>query len=236
MIDFTAMARKAKAYNVILTEKQLSQLDCYAEMLVDWNNRMNLTSIVDSEGIMIRHFEDSLAVLRYISIPMNASLIDVGTGAGFPGMVLKIVRPDIRLTLLDSLNKRIMFLDEVLHQLQMTGTSVHMRAEEGSRKPEWREQFDFSCARAVSEMRELSELCLPYVKIGGKFFALKGRDVTEELNAARPGIGQLGGKVSGVSEYTISDGSERSLIIVDKIKPTPSVFPRTSAKIKKKPL
>ena len=151
-------------------------------------------------------------------------------------MVLKIARPDIKLTLLDSLNKRISFLDEVSSDIGVSVQTLHMRAEEGSKLKQYRERFDFACARAVSELRELSEYCLPFVKVGGKFISMKGPSVMDELDAARPGIGQLGGKVNCVSSYTISDGSGRNIIEISKVKATPEFFPRTSSKIKKRPL
>ena len=163
MIDSGIMKQKAEKYGIILTSGQLQMLDCYAEMLVDWNTRINLTGIVDSEGIMTRHFEDSIALLNYVDIPVGSSLIDVGTGAGFPGMVLKIVRPDLSVTLLDSLNKRILFLDEVAKAIGAEVHTIHLRAEDGGRMPEYRERYDLACARAVSNLRELAEFCMPYV-------------------------------------------------------------------------
>lgn len=236
MIDYDGMIKKAQIYGVKLSKQQLNQLDKYAEMLIDWNAKINLTGITDSQGIMTRHFEDSLAVFKYVDIPSESSLIDVGTGAGFPGMVLKIVRPDLKVTLLDSLNKRITFLNAVAVEVGADVQKIHMRAEEGGRLPALREQFDFACARAVSNLRELSEYCIPYVKVGGSFVSMKGPDIGEELNSARPGIGTLGGKIRSVNEYSISDQSGRTIIIVDKVKSTPTQFPRASAKISKKPL
>ncbi len=236
MIDFEKMAQKASVYGVNLSQEQLIMLDKYAEMLVDWNTRMNLTGITDSEGIMTRHFEDSLAMLKYVDLPPNSSVIDVGTGAGFPGMVLKIARPDIQLTLLDSLNKRIVFLDAVAREIHLDVKTLHLRAEEGGKMPLYRGKYDVACARAVSNLRELAEYCIPYVKPGGQFVSMKGPDAAEELAQARAGIGTLGGKVKTLYEYTISDDSGRTIIIVDKIKNTPPQFPRPSSKISKKPL
>lgn len=236
MIDFEIMKAKAASFGVDLSENQLKMLDTYAEMLVDWNTRMNLTGITDSEGVMTRHFEDSLTMLSAVDLPENAKVIDVGTGAGFPGMVLKIARPDIKLTLLDSLNKRLIFLDAVVEAIGVQVKTLHLRAEEGGRNPLYREQYDIACARAVANLRELAEYCVPYVKVGGKFVSMKGPDVQEEVNSAKAGIGTLGGKVNDVTELKISDGSGRSIIIVDKIKNTPPQFPRNSGKISKKPL
>ena len=236
MINFDEMSKKAQRYNIELSSEQLNMLDKYAEMLVEWNFKINLTAITDSEGIMTRHFEDSIAMLKYVDSPINSSLIDIGTGAGFPGMVLKIIRPDLKITLLDSLNKRISFLNTVSDKLCLDINTVHLRAEDGGKLSKYRERFDIACARAVSNMRELSEYCIPYVKVGGQFVSLKGPDVVDELVLARPAIGTLGGKVNSVCNYTISDGSGRNIIIVDKVKPTPIQFPRISAKIAKKPL
>lgn len=236
MIDFNEMSKKAQRYNIELSSEQLNMLDKYSEMLVEWNFKINLTAITDSEEIMTRHFEDSIAMLKYVDSPINSSLIDIGTGAGFPGMVLKIIRPDLKITLLDSLNKRISFLNTVSDKLCLDINTVHLRAEDGGKLSKYRERFDIACARAVSNMRELSEYCIPYVKVGGQFVSLKGPDVVDELDLARPAIGTLGGRVNSVCNYIISDGSGRNIIIVDKVKPTPIQFPRISAKIAKKPL
>ena len=236
MIDFAKMQAKANLYGVQLSSVQLSQLDKYADLLVEWNTKMNLTGITDSEGIMTRHFEDSIALLKYVDVDSRSKVIDVGTGAGFPGMVLKIIRPDLDMTLLDSLNKRIIFLNDVAEKIGVKVKTVHLRAEEGGQMPEFREKYDIACARAVSNLRELAEYCIPYVKTGGKFVSMKGPNSSAELNSARPGIGTLGGKESAVSEYKISDDSERTIIVVEKIKSTPSQFPRSYSKIKKKPL
>lgn len=236
MIDFETMRKKAVKFGVDLSENQLKMLDIYAEMLVDWNTKINLTGITDSEGIMTRHFEDSLTMLDIVNIKQNAKIIDVGTGAGFPGMVLKIARPDIELTLLDSLNKRILFLNEVAESIGIKVNTLHLRAEEGGKNLDYREQYDIACARAVANLRELSEYCLPYVKIGGNFVSMKGPNVQDEVNSAKSGIGTLGGKINNVAELEISDGSRRSIIVIDKISSTPPQFPRNSGKISKKPL
>ncbi len=236
MIEFNTMIEKAAKFGVNLSLEQLEMLDIYAEMLIDWNTRMNLTGIIDSDGIMTRHFEDSIAMLSAVSIEKNAKIIDVGTGAGFPGMVLKIVRPDIKLTLLDSLNKRILFLNELAQKIGLEVETLHLRAEEGGKMPKYREKFDIVCARAVANLRELSEYCLPYVKVGGKFVSMKGPNAADEVNSAKPAIGTLGGKLEKLDELEISDGSGRSIVVIDKVKATPPQFPRNSAKISKKPL
>lgn len=236
MIDFEIMRAKAASFDINLDENRLKMLDIYGEMLVDWNTRINLTAITDVEGIMTRHFEDSLTVLSVVDIPRNAKVIDIGTGAGFPGMVLKIVRPDIELTLLDSLNKRLVFLDEVAKAIGIKVETLHLRAEDGGKNSAYREKYDIACARAVANLRELSEYCLPYVKVGGKFISMKGPEVQNEVDSARTGIGILGGKINSVIELKISDGSGRNIIVLDKVKNTPPQFPRNAAKISKKPL
>ena len=236
LINFEKMSEKADKLGISLSNLQLEALDIYTEMLVDWNTRMNLTGITDSDGIMTRHLEDSMTLLCSVDIAENASVIDVGTGAGFPGMVLKIVRPDIQLTLLDSLNKRITFLNTVAMQLNLKIDSLHMRAEEGGKKSAYREKFDIACARAVADLRVLSEYCMPYVSVGGMFIAMKGPDVQNEIDLARQGIGTLGGKVINCKELSLSDGSHRSIISIQKVRSTPPQFPRLPAKIQKKPL
>ena len=236
MIDDSIMIAKAELHGIKLEKSQLEQLNSYANMLVEWNSKMNLTAITDRDGIMTKHFEDSLTLLHFVDFPLGSNLIDVGTGAGFPGMVLKILRADLNVTLLDSLNKRISFLTAVADYIGVSVNPVHLRAEEGGRMASYREKFDFACARAVSNLRELSEYCLPFVRVGGQFLSMKGPDASDEIEAARAGVGTLGGKIRSVLNYNLSDESGRSLIIVDKVRSTPSQFPRQSAKIKKKPL
>ena len=236
LIDPEKMRKKALRFDISLSDSQIHSLEVYASMLVDWNTRMNLTGIVDPDGIMTRHFEDSLCLLHYVTLPEHGKLIDVGTGAGFPGMVLKILRPDLSVTLLDSLNKRLLFLQAVSEALFLPVDLLHARAEEEGRDSLYREQFDLACARAVADLRVLSEFCLPYVKLGGSFLSLKGPDLATELDSAKPGIGSLGGKCVGLFSYDLSDGSGRSLAVIQKIRPTPMQFPRSMAKINKKPL
>ena len=236
MIDRQTLKEKSSLWGVSLSEDQLDLFDTYATLLVEWNQKINLTSIVDPAEIVTKHFEDCLSFLNFVFISQGATVIDVGTGGGFPGMVLKIARPDIQLTLLDSLNKRINFLNLVSHDLDLEVNAVHFRAEEAAINRQFREQFDIACARAVSNLRSLAEYCIPFVKVGGQFVSMKGPAITEELTSARPGIGTLGGKVASVYEYVLSDGSGRSLVCIDKIRETPPQFPRSSAKIQKKPL
>lgn len=217
-------------------EKQLIQFEEYAKTLVEWNEKMNLTAITDPVGIAQKHFLDSALLLKKVQVKENASLIDVGTGAGFPSVPCAILRSDIKLTLLDSLNKRITFLTELCKGIGVTAKCIHTRAEEGGRQVELREKYDVATARAVAHMRELSEYCLPFVKVGGIFAALKGPDLEQELNEAKNAIKQLGGKIERVEEYALPDGDRRTLVVIKKISQTPTKFPRPSAKIKKQPL
>ena len=187
MIDFPIekILTETEKFGITLTEKQITNLNTYANLLVSWNEKMNLTAITEPEEVVWKHFYDCMLFFKYVNVPRNAKIIDVGTGAGFPGMVLKIVREDIELTLLDGLNKRLVFLKEVLDSLGLSANVVHLRAEEGGKKVELREQYDFAVARAVANMNLLSEYCLPYVKKGGSFVALKGPTGNEEANNAK---------------------------------------------------
>ena len=220
-----------------LTEAQCMQFDTYAQLLVEWNEKMNLTAITEPEEIVTKHFVDSLYGIPYI--PQNASLVDVGTGAGFPGVPLKIARPDISLTLLDSLNKRLTFLDAVAEALTLTDTeTVHLRAEEGaSHGSFYREEFDVATSRAVAQLNVLAEYCLPYVKVGGVFLAYKGGDVAEEVKNAKNAIRTLGGDTEDIVPYTIP-GTDitHSLVVIRKMNPTISMYPRQQGRISKKPL
>lgn len=212
----------------------------YAELLCERNEQVNLTAITDPEGIALKHFYDSVYPFTLIDVPRGTSLIDVGTGAGFPSVPLTIYRPDIRLTLLDSLNKRVNFLQELTSALGIEAECIHSRAEEAARSIKGgnplRGCFDMACARAVANLRDLCEYCLPFVKVGGAFTALKGRDGAEELAAAENAIKLLGGETELCREYALPNGDARTLIVIRKVKPTAEKYPRCSAQMKKKPL
>ncbi len=224
-------------YRVRLSEIQLEQLETYYELLKEWNERMNLTAITDPEGVAVKHFADSLSLLNCVDIEQNAKIIDIGTGAGFPGLVLKIARPDIQLTLLDSLNKRLLFLEETASRLELEVELLHSRAEDGAKKAELRENFDFAVARAVAQLNVLSEYCLPYVRPGGKFIAMKGPQTGEETAKSKKAVQTLGGRVSECFEFSLPlHGGDRTIIVINKIKSTPKGFPRSSGQIKSKPL
>lgn len=226
-----------KDYKITLTENQYEQYQKYFELLVEWNEKMNLTAITDESGVALKHFADSLSLLNFLDIPQNSSLADVGTGAGFPGVVLKIARPDIKLTLIDSLNKRLVFLNEVCTQLGIDAELIHSRAEDGARDEKLRESFDFVASRAVARMNVLSEYSLPYVKVGGAFCAMKGAMANDEFKEAMNAINTLGGKLEEKYFFELPEnGGERAIAVVRKMKNTPSKYPRQSGKIKAKAL
>lgn len=223
-------------YADALSERQLEQLEKYAALLLEWNEKINLTAITDEEGIAAKHFLDCLAFLRHAQIKEGARVADVGTGAGFPGIVLKIARPDIDLVLIDSLQKRLNFLSEVCRELGIKTTLVHARAEDAGHDKALRESFDFVTARAVANLAVLSEYCLPLVKVGGVFAPMKTAEAESELSAAEKAIAILGGEVRGVEHYEIPVAGGRSAVIIDKKSPTPPKYPRQRVKISEKPL
>ena len=212
-----------------------NQLNIYKNLLLEWNEKINLTAIKDENEIFVKHFEDSLTILNAVDIKPNSTLIDVGTGAGFPGMVLKIARPDLNVTLLDGHKKRFLFLEDLQSKLNLNCENLHLRAEEAAKKEHLRESFNIATARAVAKLNVLSELCLPFVKKGGFFIAMKGPDL-EELETSANALKILGGKIEQIKSVKLSNGDERNLVIIKKISQTPAKYPRVSAKISKQPL
>lgn len=207
----------------------------YKDLLKEWNTKINLTAITDDEDIITKHFIDSIKTFEFLPLKEAKSIIDVGTGAGFPGIPLKIVKSDLNLTLLDSLNKRINFLKEVGNVLELKNVDyIHSRAEDGGNNPDLREQYDIAVSRAVANLKLLSELCLPFVKIGGYFIALKGPSVDEEIHEAVYAIEVLGGKFIEKNEILV-EGTDlkHNLVIIKKIRKTPKNYPRHSSNIKK---
>ena len=219
-----------------ITDEQLADFERYAELLKEWNEKMNLTAITDDEGIAVKHFADSISILEYARIKNGANVIDIGTGAGFPGIPLKIMRPDIRLTLLDSLNKRLMFLREVCGSLGIEAELVHDRAEVRALDPEYREKFDTAVSRAVANLPALCEYCLPYVKTGGSFISMKGPDGINEIKTAENAVRLLGGKQPEIKKFELPGDSTRTIIIIEKISATPKKYPRRGQKINKSPI
>jgi len=234
MIDKSRLAQKCSTWNIALSARQLDLLDRYAALLVDYNRRVNLTAITTPEGIEDRHFADSLLFAARPEV--QGRLVDVGTGAGFPGVVAKIYKPDLQLTLMEPTGKRVDFLRFLCAELGLTGVEfAKERAEEAARK-QWREQFDVAGARAVAALPVLCEYCLPLVRVGGTFIALKGPDAEAETRAAANALHKLGGRVRETGAFTLPDGSARNLIVCEKISQTPTVYPRNGGKIAKKPL
>lgn len=228
--------KEAKSVGIELDDTALERFFVYYQMLVDYNTRMNLTAITEEYEVIVKHFCDSLYLLSKCQIKEGARIIDVGTGAGFPGLPLLIARPDIKLTLLDGLNKRLVFLQDVLDKLNLKAEIVHSRAEEGAQDKKYREKFDVATSRAVARLNVLAEYCLPYVKKGGVFIAMKGPAAGEESIEAANALKILGGTVKNSQEYILSDESNRTLITIEKTSPTPAKYPRHNSKIKKQPL
>lgn len=232
------LAEGAKEYNINLSDIQIDQMEKYMNLVKEWNKKINLTAITDDREFVYKHLIDSISIVKSGVISGNKSLIDVGTGAGFPGIPVKIIFPDIDVVLLDSLNKRIKFLELVINELGLRGIrAIHSRAEDGARQRELREKFDIATARAVANMTVLSEYCIPYVKKGGYFVALKGPAANDEINEARNAIGTLGGKLTDIIDIEIK-GSElnHKLVVIEKINNTSDRYPRKPGVIEKKPI
>lgn len=232
------MKKAAKAYGISLSETQLAQFARYYEMLVEWNEKMNLTAITAPHDVAVKHMIDSLTAYDAELFFEGASVIDVGTGAGFPGLPLKIAYPHIRLTLMDSLKKRVGFLQAVADELGLQEvTCVHARAEEGARNPQYREAFDLAVSRAVARLPVLAEYCLPFVKVGGHFLALKGRDFEAEMDEAGKAVKILGGKAPTARRVTLPELEDvRAVVIMEKFTRTGKAYPRKAGTPAKKPL
>lgn len=224
--------------NIHLNEKQVYQFMKYYEMLIETNKVMNLTAITDFDEVIDKHFVDSLALIQAIDLNKELKVIDVGTGAGFPGIPLKIAFPELDILLLDSLNKRILFLDQVISELGLENIqTIHGRAEDFGKNPLYREKFDLCVSRAVANLSTLSEYCVPFVKVDGYFISYKSGKVQEELDASRHAVDILGGKVEKCLNYALADTDmERSLVVIHKLKPTKKAYPRKAGKPSKEPL
>ena len=227
--------RTCAAFGVTPDARAVERFLIYAAFLREYNEKVNLTAITDPDGIAVKHFADS--VIPFAGMEKGLSVIDVGTGAGFPSVPWKIMDPTLKLTLLDSLNKRIVFLHQLCEKLGFDDvTFVHARAEEAAQKPQFREKFDVATARAVAALPELTEYCLPFVKVGGRFVALKGFDCEDEVARAAHALELLGGKIGEVRKLKLDETAERSVIMIQKISHTPTKYPRPSAKMAKQPL
>lgn len=232
------LLESAQALGIALSETQTDQFMQYLSLLLEWNEKMNLTAITDPVEVVQKHFMDCISVLPYLDLQGGETIIDVGTGAGFPGVPLKIASPALQVTLLDALQKRLTFLDTLTQALNLSNvTLVHSRAEDGGQNPDLREQFDLCVSRAVANLAVLLEYCLPFVKVGGKLAALKGPDAAQEIEQAQNALQILGGKVTAVIPITIPHTDlQHQLVLVEKISPTPQRYPRKAGKISKKPL
>lgn len=219
-----------------LSEIQLKQFYNYMNLLIEWNKKINLTAITEPDEIILKHFVDSLTISKYISD--GTKVVDVGTGAGFPGIPLKIVRQDVDITLLDSLQKRINFLDEVINELNLEKiTTIHSRVEDFGKNKKYREEFDIATSRAVANLSTLSEYLLPLVKVGGKVISMKGSLIQEELENSKNAIKILGGQIEKVDEFDLPNSDiSRNIVLIDKIKTTPNRYPRKAGEPSKKPL
>ncbi len=228
---------KAAPYGIVVDTTLCKKLEIYARLLKEWNEKINLTAISDDEGIAVKHFLDCLLVCKYADFKAGQKIIDVGTGAGFPGLIIAAACPETEVTLLDSTGKKLMVVQDIAEKMGVTNAcTLHMRAEEAGKKPEYREKFDFATARAVAELRVLLEYTLPFVKVGGKFLSLKGAAAVGEINSAKVSLKTLGGEIGDINEFSLPGGDKRAIINVKKISHIPPKYPRASAQISKKPL
>ena len=224
-------------FGITLDDDKIKKLNLYGNLLIEWNEKINLTAITEPEDVLIKHFYDCILFFKNVEVRENAKIIDVGTGAGFPGLVLKIVRPDLKVTLLDSLNKRINFLKDVIDKCGLSDIeAIHSRAEEGGKNPKYREQYDIACARAVAAMPTLLEYCTPFVKPNGLFVAMKGPSVVDEVAASSNAINLLKMAKPQIICETLPNNDPRSFVISKKISQTPPKYPRNSGNISKQPL
>lgn len=224
------------AIGIALSNLQIQHFITYYEMLVEKNKVMNLTAITDFDEVIEKHFEDSLSLIQAVDLRKSQTVIDLGTGAGFPGIPLKIAFPELQITLADSLNKRILFLDDVIQKLELERIeTVHGRAEDLAKNAKYREQFDLCVSRAVANLSTLSEYCLPFVKIGGKFVSYKAGECDEEVIASKSSVFLLGGKISDVKKFELGE-SKRAFVIIDKVNGTPKKYPRKAGTPSKDPL
>lgn len=236
--DLSHFLNGLKELQIVLTEDQLQAFLVYYEMLLEKNKVMNLTAITEYEDVVEKHFLDSLSLVKAVSLDQEKKLLDLGTGAGFPGIPLKIAFPKLNIVLMDSLNKRIGFLNEVIQKLGLKDIyAVHGRAEEMGRKAEYRESFDLCVSRAVANLASLSEYCIPFVKKGGAFISYKSGEIEDELKQANQAITVLGGKLRAVSMFQLPNTEmARSLVVIEKVRSTPKVYPRKAGTPSREPI
>jgi len=239
MIDFNIekIVPLCNEFGITLDDEKIKKLNLYGNLLLEWNEKINLTAITEPEDVLYKHFYDCILFFKHNQIPQNAKIIDVGTGAGFPGMVLKIVREHLKVTLLDSLNKRITFLKDVIEKCDLQGIeAIHSRAEDGGKNPLYREKYDIACARAVANMPVLMEYCIPFVKVGGRFIAMKGPSAEEEVALCKNAISILKTEKPQIICEKLPNNDPRTFVIFKKISQTPPKYPRNSGNISKQPL
>ncbi|SFB23605.1 16S rRNA m(7)G-527 methyltransferase [Acetitomaculum ruminis DSM 5522] len=237
-MDNNNLIEKFKKWEFVIDEEKADKLNAYYQLLIEWNSKMNLTAITDYDDVCIKHFFDSVSLLKYIDLKEGQSVVDIGTGAGFPGIPLKILRPDVEFVLIDSLNKRINFLNYVIKELGLSKIkAIHSRAEETGKNLEYREKFDFCVSRAVARLPVLCEYTIPLVKKGGYFISYKSIKTEDEIKEANFAIDILGGKIDKIENFMLPDTDMvRNLVFIKKVKNTGSKFPRNAAMIKKSPL
>ncbi len=231
------LIEEAKKLNIEISEKANENLEKYAKIMLKYNEVMNLTAITDPDEIREKHFLDSVTLVLSGKLEKGCSLIDIGAGAGFPSVPVKVVRDDIKLTMLDSLNKRVNFLNEVITELKMeNAVAIHSRAEDAGKDKKLRESFDVATARAVADLAVLAEYALPFVKVGGYFVAMKGNSPEEEINNAKKAIREMGGEIEKVEDVLLPSGIKHSLVVIRKVINTPSKYPRKAGKPSKEPI
>ena len=236
LINKDLLKNNAATLGIELGEEEISRFDMLAERLIEQNKTMNLTAITEPDEVVIKHFVDSISLLSAVTPEEGAKVLDLGTGAGFPGIPLLICRPDIKLTMVDSTAKKLRYVASTVEALGLNAETLHSRAEEAGKQPEYREQYDIVCSRAVAALNLLCEYCLPFVKVGGVFAAMKSAKADEEIALAKNALKTLGGKIIDKKTFTLSDGGERTIIIIKKVSQIPPKYPRPSAQIAKKPL
>ena len=236
--DTSQFIQDLKELGVSLTDKQIEQFLIYYELLTEWNSFMNLTAITEYEDVLKKHFVDSVSLIQAVDVRKELTLIDVGTGAGFPGLALKIAYPELKVTLLDSLQKRVQFLDAVIEKLGLEGIeTIHGRAEDFAKPQKLRESFDLCVSRAVANLSTLSEYCLPFVKVGGYFIPYKSEKIAQEKEEAEKALELLGGKFERQVEFMLpSSDIYRNLFVIKKVKETPKKFPRKAGLPAKEPI
>ena len=236
--DSTLFEKDLSDLGLSLSKEQIEKFLRYYELLIEWNEKINLTAITTYEDVLKKHFVDSLSLCKAMDVDQGLTVIDVGTGAGFPGLALKIAFPNLKMTLLDSLQKRIVFLNQVIEELKLSDIeTIHGRAEDYAGKAEYREGFDLCVSRAVANLSTLSEYCLPFVKMGGQFISYKSEKIEEEMKQAKNAITILGGEVKKQVEFTLpSSDIYRNLVVIEKKKNTPKKYPRKAGLPSKEPL